>query len=106
MVQICAFKEKGKEGGEGRLQLGGQWKVPSLVTFGRFRIHDQGKGLQEVEPRERPRNVGECEDEHSHSQVNSHVGSWSPIGLSNLQKVIAKVKTPHLEKFFISLKNY
>ncbi len=36
MIQICAFKEKGKEGGEGRLRLGGQWKVPSLVAFGRF----------------------------------------------------------------------
>jgi hypothetical protein len=45
MIQICAFKKKGKKG-EGRPQLGGQWKVPklggpwkvsSLVTFGRRR---------------------------------------------------------------------
>jgi hypothetical protein len=28
MIQICAFKEKEKEGGEGRPQLGGEWKVP------------------------------------------------------------------------------
>jgi len=30
MIQICNFKEKEKEGGEGRPQLGGQWKVPML----------------------------------------------------------------------------
>jgi hypothetical protein len=28
MIQIPPFKEKKKEGGEGRSQLGGQWKVP------------------------------------------------------------------------------
>jgi hypothetical protein len=33
MIQICTFKEKGKEGGEGRPQLGGQWKVLSLVAL-------------------------------------------------------------------------
>jgi hypothetical protein len=38
MIKIRAFKEKEKEGGEGRTQLGGQWKVPSLVTFGRFQV--------------------------------------------------------------------
>jgi hypothetical protein len=27
MIQICPFKEKEKEGGEERPQLGGQWKV-------------------------------------------------------------------------------
>jgi hypothetical protein len=32
MIQICAFKKREKEGGEGRSQLGGPWKVPSLVT--------------------------------------------------------------------------
>jgi hypothetical protein len=31
------FKEKEK-GGEGRSMLGGQWKVPSLVTNGRFQV--------------------------------------------------------------------
>jgi hypothetical protein len=33
MIQICAFKEKEKEGGEERPQLGGRWKVPSLMAF-------------------------------------------------------------------------
>jgi hypothetical protein len=35
MIQIHACKEKEKEGGEGRPQLGDQWKVPSLVALGR-----------------------------------------------------------------------
>jgi hypothetical protein len=35
MIQIRAFKEKEKEGGEGKFQLGGQWKVQCLVAFGR-----------------------------------------------------------------------
>jgi hypothetical protein len=35
-----------------------------------------------------------------------HVGSWSPNGLSNFQKAIAKVNTHLLEKFFISLESY
>jgi hypothetical protein len=48
----------------------------------------------------------ECEDEDSHSQVSSNVGSWSPVGLPNLQRAIIEVKTPHIEKFFISLENY
>jgi hypothetical protein len=33
MIQIHTFKEKEKEGGEGRPQLGGQWKVPSLMAL-------------------------------------------------------------------------
>jgi hypothetical protein len=28
MIRIYPFKEKEKEGGEGRSQLSGQWKVP------------------------------------------------------------------------------
>jgi hypothetical protein len=36
MIQINAFKEKEKEGGEGRPQLDGLWKVPSFVANGRF----------------------------------------------------------------------
>jgi hypothetical protein len=50
--------------------------------------------------------MGECEDELSHSQVNSHVGSWSPGGLPKLQKAIAREKNPRLEKFFIPLEIY
>ncbi len=30
MIQIHTFKKKGKEGGEGKPQLGGPWKVPML----------------------------------------------------------------------------
>jgi len=34
----------------------------------------------------------------------SKMRTWSPSGLLQLQSSIAKVKTPHLEVFFISLK--
>ncbi len=33
MIEIRTFKEKEKVGGEGRPQIGGQWKVPSLVAL-------------------------------------------------------------------------
>ncbi len=52
------------------------------------------------------RSVKECEHEDPHSQMNSHFGSWSPGGLLNLQRTIAKVKTPCIEEFFISSKKY
>ncbi len=49
----------------------------------------------------------ECENEHSHSQMNFHyVGSWSPGELPKLQRAIARVKTPRLVDFFISLESY
>jgi len=61
----------------------------------------------------RPRQKGlkgvsqkECENEDSHSQVSSPFGSWSFGGLPNLQRAIAKVKTPHIEEFVISLEKY
>jgi hypothetical protein len=40
MIQICLFFKKEKEGGEGRSQLGGQWKEKGkgkhLFTFSHF----------------------------------------------------------------------
>jgi hypothetical protein len=33
MIQIRAFKKNEKEGSEGRPQLGGKYKVPSLAAF-------------------------------------------------------------------------
>jgi len=36
MIQIHALKEKEEKKGEGRPQLGGHWKVPSLVANGKF----------------------------------------------------------------------
>jgi hypothetical protein len=63
-----------------------------------------------IQPRSRISFSRECKkvlgNEPSHSQVNSHVGSWSPNGLPNLQKAIARVKTQWLEDFFISLERY
>jgi hypothetical protein len=48
-------------------------------------------------------NAKECEGMNLHTPKELP-GSWSPSGLSNLQKVIARVKTQWIEKFFISLK--
>ncbi len=62
--------------------------------------------MQECRPREEPMSVGECDNEHSHSQMNSHFGSWSPNGVPKLQRTITKVKTPRLVEFFISLEIY
>ncbi len=46
MIQIHAFKENEKERGEGRPQLGGQWKVPSLVDLRMFHVWwSMGKNL-------------------------------------------------------------
>jgi hypothetical protein len=41
-------------------------------------------------------------------RMNTHTPkwSWSPSGLSKLQRAIAKVKTPRLEELFISLESY
>jgi hypothetical protein len=50
--------------------------------------------------------VRECENEDSHSQVNSHFGSWSLGGLPNFHRAITKVKPPRIEEFFISSKRY
>jgi hypothetical protein len=38
MIQICTCKEKEKEGDKRRRQVGGQWKVPSLVALGIFHV--------------------------------------------------------------------
>ncbi len=42
-------------------------------------------------------------NEPSHSQMNSHVGSWNPNGFLNLHRAITWVKTHWFEKFLISL---
>jgi hypothetical protein len=38
MIKIRVFKAKEKEGGEGRTQLGGQWKVPMFNGPWRFQV--------------------------------------------------------------------
>jgi hypothetical protein len=48
----------------------------------------------------------ECEDENSHSQVSFHWENWNLSGLPNFQRAITRVKTPHIEECFISLKIY
>jgi len=44
----------------------------------------------------------ECEDE-THTPK---LGLGSPLGLPKFQSSIARVKTPHIEMFFISLESY
>jgi hypothetical protein len=44
-------------------------------------------------------------NEPSHSQINSHFGSWSPNGLLNFQKAIVEVKTHWIKMFLISLES-
>jgi hypothetical protein len=69
--------------------------------------------LQRCEPKGKPGShiscFRECKrvwgNEPSHSQVNSHFGNWSPHGLPNLQKTIARVKTYWIEEFLILLKS-
>jgi hypothetical protein len=39
-----------------------------------------------------------------HTPREFHFGSWSPGGLSNLQRAIVGVKTQWLEELFISMK--
>jgi hypothetical protein len=34
------------------------------------------------------------------------VGTWSPLGLPKTQSLIAGVKTPHIEVFFIPLERF
>jgi hypothetical protein len=52
MIQICTFKKKEKKGGERKPQLGGQWKVPSLVALGIFHVwlRLEGKGESSFSP--------------------------------------------------------
>jgi hypothetical protein len=45
-------------------------------------------------------------NEPSHPQGSSHLGSWSPNGLPNVQRTIVGVKTQWIEKLFISLESY
>jgi len=63
--------------------------------------------LQGCKPRGKPGSEGKCEgNEPSHSQRSFHFGSWSPGGLLNVQKTIARVKSQWLKEFFIPLKSY
>ncbi len=44
-------------------------------------------------------------NEPTHSQVDSHFGSWSLDGFPNLQRTIGRVKSHWIENFFISLES-
>jgi len=50
-----------------------------------------------------PGSVRRCEGMNFHTPMEFHFGSWSLGGLSNFQRVIARVKTQWLEEFFIPM---
>jgi hypothetical protein len=50
---------------------------------------------------------GKCEGMNPHTPKGAFtLGIWSPGGLPNLQRAIARVKTQWIEKFLISLESY
>jgi hypothetical protein len=55
----------------------------------------------------KPESEGKCEGMNPHTpKGTSTLRVWSPGGLLNLQKAIARVKTHWIEELFISLKIY
>ncbi len=101
------------------------WYMPncqnSLVSQPQPWVHDQGKGLQGCRARGRlgvtshaPRSAKSVRNEPSHSQMNSHCGSWSPkwtfkwIFKWTLESSEhnCRVKSHLFEKFFMSLESY
>jgi hypothetical protein len=84
------------------------WDVATL-TLGSW----PRKGFAKVQAKTRPESRISCSreckrmwgKEPSHSQMNSHFGSWSPNGLLNLHREIARVKTHWIEEFLISLES-
>jgi hypothetical protein len=65
------------------------------------------QGLARLWAKKKPRSEGKCEGMNPHIPKGaSTLGVWSPGGLSNLQRAIAKVKTQWIEEFFISLEIY
>jgi len=55
----------------------------------------------------KPESEGKCDGMNPHTPKGaSTLGVWSPDGLSNIQKVISRVKIQLIEKFLISLEIY
>jgi hypothetical protein len=54
-----------------------------------------------------PESATECEGIDPHTPKGTPMlGVWSPGGLLNVQRVIARVKTQWIERFLISLESY
>jgi hypothetical protein len=88
------------------LEYGPYCRNPSLG------LATKARGYKGCRPREKPNSHVICSQEckmwknrPSNSQGNSHIGSWTPGGLPNLQRVIAGVKIQWLEELFISLES-
>jgi hypothetical protein len=55
----------------------------------------------------KPESERKCEGMNPHTPKGAfHLGSWSLGGLSNVQRVIARVKTRWIEDFLIPLESY
>jgi hypothetical protein len=68
------------------------------------------KGVAESVTQKSHSHSRECErvwgNELTHSQVDSHFGSWSPYEVPNIQRMIWKVKNHWIEDFFIPLETF
>jgi hypothetical protein len=65
------------------------------------------QGLARLRAKRKLRIEGKCEGMNPHTPKRaSTLGVWSPGGLLNFQKAIARVKNQSIKKFFISLKIY
>ncbi len=70
------------------------------INFDGFPCYNPSKSLQGCEPRRKLGSHVSCSqecrrmwgNEPSHSQANTHFGSWNPNGLLNLQSAIARIK--------------
>ncbi len=61
--------------------------------------------VQECNPRGTFALLGMWRNEPTHSQVDSHFGSWNPYGIPNFQKNISRVKTHWIKKFNYIIRN-
>jgi hypothetical protein len=88
-----------------------------FLKFGNYDVcHNQGKGLQRCAPRMKHGNHISCyiprecrkawRNEHPHSQMSRHFGSWNPDGVSNFQRETSVVKTHLTKELFVSLESF
>ncbi len=69
------------------------------------------QGFERVRAKNEPKSHISCSqeckrvwgNETPHSQMTSHFGNWSPNGLPNIQKAVARVKNYWIKDFLISL---
>jgi hypothetical protein len=88
--------------------------LPSLIIFHRKLIVETlalglrpKQGLARLRAKRKPKSQGKCEGMNPHTPKRaSTLGAWSFGGFSNLQRVIAGVKTQWIKEFLILLEKY